>query len=60
MNNKPKPKPFAVGVVYGKDGSPRIEKDFLENMHPKVREVVKADLERHGWRLTDSNSVEKL
>lgn len=55
-----KPKPLAVGVVYSKDGTPRIEKDFVDNLHPHVREVVQADLARHGWRLTDQNSVERL
>lgn len=54
------PLPLAVGVVYAKDGTPRVEKDFLENLHPKTRELVKADLERHGWRLTDQNTVERL
>lgn len=58
MSNKPRP--LAVGVVYSRDGAPRLEKDFLDNLHPKVREIVKADLEQHGWRLTDSNSVERL
>lgn len=54
-----KPKPLAVGVVYGSDGVPRLEKDFLDNLHPKVREVVQADLGRHGWRLNDDNTVER-
>lgn len=55
-----KPRPLAVGVVYGQDGTPRLEKDFLDNLHPKVREIVKADLQRHGWRLTDQNTTERL
>lgn len=54
------PRPLAVGVVYAADGTPRIEQDFVDNLHPKVRELVKADLERHGWRLTDQNTVERL
>lgn len=52
--------PLAVGVVYAPDGSPRLEKDFIDHLQPKVRALVKADLERHGWRLTDDNTVEKL
>lgn len=55
-----KPRPLAVGVVYSQDGTPRLAKDFLDNLHPNVREIVKANLEAHGWRLTDSNSVERL
>ena len=58
MSNQPRP--LAVGVVYAKDGTPRLERDFLDNLHPKVREIVKADLERHGWRLSDQNTVERL
>lgn len=55
-----KPKPLAVGIVYGQDGAPRLEKDFLDNLQPSVREVVKANLVAHGWRLTDQNTVERL
>lgn len=54
------PRPLAVGVVYAPDGTPRIEKDFVDHLQPSVRAIVRADLERHGWRLTDQNTVERL
>ena len=58
MNDKPRP--IAIGVVYGKDGAPKLDPDFLAHLHPQQRAVVAQNLFEHGYRLTDENSVEKL
>lgn len=28
------PKPAAIGVVFDKDGNPKIHQDFLDHLHP--------------------------
>lgn len=50
---------WAIGIVYSKDGSPRIERDFIDKLTPKQRGWVAADLEKHGFVLTDRNEVIK-
>ena len=50
---------IGVGVVYDKDGRPKIAPDFLAALTPPHRKWVHDDLARHGWKLNDDNTVVK-
>lgn len=49
-----------IGVVYGHDGAPRIDAEFIEGLSAEQRIWVAGDLEKHGYRLNADNSVTKL
>lgn len=50
---------LAVGIVYDKNGAPKIDPGFIENLTAIDRERVRENLNQHGYRLTDQNTVEK-
>jgi hypothetical protein len=48
-----------VGIVYDKDGTPKVSPDWIANLTAKQRDWASKELESRGYRLTE-NSVEKL
>lgn len=58
MSN-PKPRAMAVGVVYDADGNPKLDPDFMINLDTMSLALVRADLDRHGFKLNDDLSVER-
>jgi hypothetical protein len=50
----------AVGVVYDRDGAPKIAPDFLANLPGHHRTWVYNDLLKHGYQLHPDSTVTKI
>lgn len=60
--SKPPALPRAVGcgIVYDRNGRPKITADWLENLSPAERRAADTNLAEHGWRVTPENTIEPL
>jgi hypothetical protein len=56
----PKVKPFAIGVVYGADGAPKMDEDFVKNLSPAHRALVDTEINKRGYSLDESGKARKL
>lgn len=57
--NRPLAKAFGVGIVYDRDGRPKITKDWLDNLPAGERAAVDKNLAEHGWRVTPDNIIQR-
>lgn len=46
-----------VGIVYGKDGKPKITRDWLDNLSPEDRRAADINLAAHGWKVGTDNTI---
>lgn len=59
MNQPPRATGF--GVVYDREGRPKITEDWLKHLNANERRAVDHNLAEHGWKISaDGGSVEKL
>ncbi len=58
--NRAKPRAMAVGIVYDRNGVPKISPDFIAALSAPDRTWVANDLLRHGWQLNADDTVTKL
>ncbi len=57
--NQVKGKARGVGIVYDKDGRPKITKDWLVNLSPEDRRAADINLAAHGWKIGPDNILER-
>jgi hypothetical protein len=58
--DRPQYKARGVGITWDRDGRPKITQDWLDHLSPVDRALVDADLAARGWRVSASNTVERI
>lgn len=58
--SKNRPRAMGVFVVYGKEGQPKLDPDFIAHLNEHQRKTVDADLAAHGFRLNANNVAERI
>jgi hypothetical protein len=56
----PKGRATGVGIVYDREGRPKITRDWLDNLPAHERGAVDANLLAHGWRINKDSVIEKV
>lgn len=54
---RPQGKARGVGIVYDKNGRPKITEDWLKNLSAEDRRGVDINLAAHGWKLNPDNTI---
>lgn len=55
--NQPKPRATGIGIVYDRDGRPKITRDWLEHLTEADRTAVDQNLAAHGWKINPDLTI---
>lgn len=55
--DKPKARATGVGIVYDRDGRPKITRDWVEHLTPTDRAAVDQNLAAHGWKINPDLTI---